>query len=542
MIRLNSIIRHPVFLLTSLGLLSFLPFLGQTHLFDWDEINFAESAREMIVTGDYLRVRINFEPFWEKPPFFFWLQVISMYFFGVTEFAARFPNALTGVVTLVLLYLIGKKEQGQVFGLMWALLYAGSLLPHLYFRSGIIDPLFNLFIFLGIYFLYQTVNREGKSLASASYSGVFTGLSILTKGPVGFLLVLLTFLVIWVNRRFTRRIAHYQEVLVFAVSVFLVSCLWFGWETVQNGPWYLVEFITYQVELFSQPVAGHAQPWYYHAVVVFLGCFPISIFGLKRLFGSSDALAIDRWMTALFWVVMILFSYVTTKIVHYSSMTYIPLGFLAARELHRWSQDRHPPKWMVYLYVGFGSIWGLLFGISGWLLNHPDLLSSFVKGDFAQASLNVSLQMKGWEWVIGLLFLLVVIFNARLIAQGKTKQMAWMQAVTMSIAMTLISATLLPNIEALSQRPAIEFFKQYAEKDVYLMTEGHKSYATYFYGQVQPHSNPNATDKKWLLSGPIDKPVYIAVKINKIGRMEQYPDIHELYRAGGFVFFERLPR
>jgi 4-amino-4-deoxy-L-arabinose transferase-like glycosyltransferase len=40
--------------------LFFIPFLGGVHLFDWDEINFAESAREMLVSGDYLTVRINY--------------------------------------------------------------------------------------------------------------------------------------------------------------------------------------------------------------------------------------------------------------------------------------------------------------------------------------------------------------------------------------------------------------------------------------------------------------------------------------------------
>ena len=55
------------------GIIFFIPFLGKVHLFDWDEINFAESAREMIVTGNYHRVQINFQPFWEKPPLFFWL-------------------------------------------------------------------------------------------------------------------------------------------------------------------------------------------------------------------------------------------------------------------------------------------------------------------------------------------------------------------------------------------------------------------------------------------------------------------------------------
>ena len=46
------------------GLILFVPFLGLTHLFDWDEINFAEAAREMIITNDYLNVHINFKPFW----------------------------------------------------------------------------------------------------------------------------------------------------------------------------------------------------------------------------------------------------------------------------------------------------------------------------------------------------------------------------------------------------------------------------------------------------------------------------------------------
>ena len=45
------------------------------------------------------------------------------------------------------------------FGFLWAISYLGSLLPHLYFKSAIIDPVFNFFIFLSIYFLFQTVQQ-----------------------------------------------------------------------------------------------------------------------------------------------------------------------------------------------------------------------------------------------------------------------------------------------------------------------------------------------------------------------------------------------
>ncbi len=125
--------------------LLFVPFIGNMPLFDWDEINFAECAREMVVTGNYSDVQLYFQPFWEKPPLFIWLQAISMNVFGINEFAARFPNALCGVITLLVLYRCGKTLNSAKFGLLWAFVYASTLLPHLFFKSGIIDPWFDLF-------------------------------------------------------------------------------------------------------------------------------------------------------------------------------------------------------------------------------------------------------------------------------------------------------------------------------------------------------------------------------------------------------------
>ena len=117
------------------GLLFLVPFSGSVHLFDWDEIIFAESAREMIISGDYLSVTINYAPFWEKPPLFIWMQVLSMKAFGINEFAARFPNALCGIVTLIVLFIVGRKLHGQRFGMIWVITYATAILPFFYFKS-----------------------------------------------------------------------------------------------------------------------------------------------------------------------------------------------------------------------------------------------------------------------------------------------------------------------------------------------------------------------------------------------------------------------
>ena len=281
-------------------------------MFDWDEINFAESAREMLVSGDYLHVQINFEPFWEKPPFFFWLQALSMLSFGVTEFAARFPNAVFGVIYLITLFLIGRKHFDRKFGLIWALLFTASLLPHVYFKSGIIDPVFNYFIFLSIYFMVLVLGKAEKHIHwFAILSGLSSGMAVLTKGPVGFLLLGLTLLIYLLINRF-RNFPPIKHIVLFFIGFFVVISSWLMMEYLQNGMDVLIQFVEYQIDLFRSPVAGHAQPFFYHFVVVFFGCFPISIFALPNLFKTKETIEydLDKWMRILFWVVIILFSIV----------------------------------------------------------------------------------------------------------------------------------------------------------------------------------------------------------------------------------------
>src|SRR5258708_36873899 len=98
-----------ILLIALFAALLFIPFLGRVHLFDWDEINFAECSREMIKMYDYTRVLVDFKPFWEKPPMFFWMQSTAIKPFGVTEFSSRFPNALCGIVTLIVVFCCGRR-------------------------------------------------------------------------------------------------------------------------------------------------------------------------------------------------------------------------------------------------------------------------------------------------------------------------------------------------------------------------------------------------------------------------------------------------
>lgn len=514
--------------------------LGKVHLFDWDEINFAESAREMIESGDYMRVQINYTAFWEKPPFFFWLQVLSMQLFGINEFAARFPNALIGFVYLITFYLIGKKHFSPSFGMLWALLFFASLLPHVYFKSGIIDPVFNYLIFLSIYFMIRVVGQDGYLPKLALLSGVFSALSVLTKGPVGFLLLALTFSVYMVLTRF-KKFPGLSSFLYFLLGFSIIVTAWLSIELYQNGIEMLIKFIAYQVELFNSGVAGHEQPFYYHFLVVFFGCFPISILALpafrKRAFETP--LNLQVWMLTLFWVVMILFSITTTKIIHYSSMTYIPLAFLAALFLHQ--RITHPeglPRWMPRLLLLHGVVLSTVFIGLPIVLKNKDWLIPLINDPFAVDSLRTSNNWTGFEFLIGLFFLTGVIWMYRALTHRQYMKATLLGAINMGGTLLLVLYFVLPKIEQFTQGPAISMYESLKTKDVYVESFGFKSYAQYFYSKKPFTEDPKSMN--WLLSDSIDKPVYLVTKSTNI-ELDARNDFKLIEANGGFKLYRKDP-
>lgn len=203
----------------------FVSFNGGVHLFDWDEINFAEIAREMIVTKDYLNVKVNYLPFHEKPPLFMWLQVLSMKLFGINEFAARFPNVICGLMSIMVLFLIGRRLVNNKFGYLWIITYCCSFLPFFYFKSGIIDPWYNLFIFLSLYFIIKYF-ESSKSLEIV-FSAIFCGLALLTKGPVVILILLLTTIIYCYISKEWKKLLSIKNLFIYIVVVFLVGGIWF---------------------------------------------------------------------------------------------------------------------------------------------------------------------------------------------------------------------------------------------------------------------------------------------------------------------------
>ncbi len=535
--------------------LAWFPFLGNVYLFDWDEVNFAEAAREMLETGNYLQVTINYLPFWEKPPLFFWLQALSMKAFGVGEFAARFPNAVANTLTLFLLHAWGRQLGGLNLGRLWALAWAGTLLSHFYGKSAIIDPWFNLFIFLSIrrFILSFTRTTPFKDYA---WGGIWAGLAVLTKGPVGLLLIGLCLLVFWAINKF-RWVFSTAAIPLAVFTLCLTVGAWLGTEYFTNGPWFFEKFWEYTLRLGGTADSGHGGFFGYHFVVLLIGCFPASVFAITHLWKRPAEEAANKspraffrlWMRILFWLVLIVFTIVKTKIVHYSSLCYLPLTFLAADWLTLKIEAQEPvfkksTKILFWVLVGLIALLPIALPV---LVFFPKVLEPlFSKDPFARETLFADAGWTGFESLVGIGFLAAIIyFGNRLMKEKPGLKNVGLVFLITALLMQGIFFFFIKKIDRHTQSAYMEFLEQVQGKDVYVVSGGFKTYAPYFYARIKPANLPLRENpdewRDYLLTEHITKPVFVVAKVQEEEKLKnQYSNLEELYRKNGFIFYRKV--
>ena len=525
-------------------LILFLPFIGHVHLFDWDEINFAEAAREILITHKFFQVQINFQPFWEKPPLFFWLQAGSMYLFGINEFAARLPNVICGILTLILIFKIGKKYFSIQFAWIWVLCMLASLTPGLYFKSGIIDPFFNLFIYISIYILGKITfnfNHENNTISFLKI-GFFIGLAVLTKGPVAVLIIGICGL-IFIFLKKGKLFFTLPQILLCILVIIALSAIWIINEIITNGISNFSAFITYQIELFTKPVALHGEPWYYHIVVLLIGCFPASIFFIGGLFIKNtdpNKKAINLIMKTIFWVVLILFSIVKTKIIHYSSLCWLPITFIAALYIDNCLiKEKKIARYLLFIFLLIGLILSIIFIIIPCIDKIKNQIFPYIDDPFFIKSMDIQGGWKSLEIIIAVFILMSIISFFIYFYIKKTNKLIYFFLCFFIIFTHSYLYIVFPKIEKYSQGPAIDFYTNLKDKDFYIETFLFKSYAQYFYTNAKPKSNFNYSNIDWLLNGKIDKPTFIVIKCIDLEKIDKNK-FKIVQQKGGYILLERI--
>lgn len=541
-------------LIVLLGAMLYIPFIGDVHLFDWDEINFAESAREMLLTGNWRYVQINFQPFYEKPPFFIWLQAICMKIFGVSAFSARLPNAVFSILSLLMIQRIGEWLGGKRLSLIWVIFYASSCLPFAYAKSGIIDPVFNFFIFASLYQLFEAARfhdfEHHHSVTRGHRKhlflcGLFLGIAVLSKGPVAILFVGSVFFIQLIWTKGKMRIS-FLDLLFLSLIVILVIGSWLSVEIKANGFRFLTAFFQYQIRLFTTPDAGHAQPIYFHWLVVLLGCFPASVFIFPAFsVNKGDTLELGQfksWMITLLLLVLVIFSLVQTKIVHYSSLAYFPVTFLAAYQWERMSRLRlSVPQVVIIPGIFIMLLFSAAFITLPYLGRNPDLLLPYLKDPFARNCLTASVK---WEWshaFPGVIMLIGLFISFYYLSKNKSIELFWVFAATALLTWNWAYQSILPQIEGYSQNAYIGMLKDLKNKNainarpIFVETAGFKSYAQLFYFDKQPPLSPEELNPEHIIWRDSLNEAYLIGKDPNIFNEKWLPACDTMDRKNGYV-------
>ena len=240
--------------------------LGGWDLWNPDEPRYAEVAREMVKTGNYIVPHINAEIYPDKPPLFFWLIALCSKPFGdVSAATARFPSALAALGVLLLTFLLGRKLYNPTVGFFAGLiLIATTQFFWLALRANI-DMTLTLWTTLAIYLFYCGYTREQGKNTCYLLAYLFMGLATITKGPVGFFIPLITMVLFLITQKQYRQFKEIKLIPGLLIILVIVA-LWLVPACITGGNEYTQNILVKQTVGRAIDSYSHKQPFYYYLV------------------------------------------------------------------------------------------------------------------------------------------------------------------------------------------------------------------------------------------------------------------------------------
>ncbi len=283
-----------------------------------DYLRYAEVAKEMVQSGDWIVPHFNGEIYLHKPPFLFWLIAFPSKIFGsVTPFLARLPSAIFAWIGGMVVYLWGRKIwAGERYGLISAGVLISS---YLYFWQGRIartDMVCSVLVLLSLYFFYLRYHEDTPDSSSLPLSPVkgrgryrnylltetsfiFMGMAGLTKGPVGLLLPLSVIALFLLVKRELRLLIQRDFLSGYFLAAFVL------------GAW-LVPFLSHvgwgkALEVWQETkILTRQEPFYLYGYRIWIDFAPWSIFLPSLLFyfwkkeKNRDEKFLILWFFSLF--------------------------------------------------------------------------------------------------------------------------------------------------------------------------------------------------------------------------------------------------
>ena len=273
---LASLPRSAWWLIALLLLVTWFAGIGVRKLQHPDEGRYAEIAREMVVSGNWVTPRLNGLKYFEKPPFQYWATATAFSAFGVREWTARLAPALAGVLAVLIVGLTAARIDGRATGAYAALVLAGSVWMFAMSQLLTLDSVLNAWLAatLCAFLLAQRDHLSSRAqrywmlAAFAAAAG-----ATLTKGLVALVIPGATLVLYTLLTRDTgpwRRLHLSQG----AALYLLITAPWFLRVSQDNPEFAQFFFIHEHVERFLTTEHRREGPWYYFVPLLLGGILP----------------------------------------------------------------------------------------------------------------------------------------------------------------------------------------------------------------------------------------------------------------------------
>ncbi len=287
----SSSVRRSTIPVVLLAALSFLTGLGRGAIADTDEAFYAESAREMVESGDWLTPQFNYEPRFQKPALYYWLTAAVYVVTGPSEFGARLWSGLAGVGLVIITAAVGRRWLDESAGLVAGAITATGFGYFALARMSLPDLPLAFCITLAIWAAFvAALERERHPRRWLLLAAAAAALGFLMKGPLAIVIPALVVLPILLIERRSFNIKP-VDVLVAAIVFLSVASPWYIAMWLRHGSDYLQGFfVGDNFERFATSRFNDPRPWWFYLPVLAGGLLPWTPVALVWVRPVSDFL------------------------------------------------------------------------------------------------------------------------------------------------------------------------------------------------------------------------------------------------------------
>ena len=531
--------------------------MGNLGLTDRDEGSNAEAAREMLETGDWISPTLNYEPRYAKPAFTYWLISGSYLLWGINEFAARFPSAVSGLCLIFLQYAFVRKWYGGRVAFLSSIM----LLLNMEFlginRMVLTDPELVVFTTMAGYAFWQGM-QESRTTARWYFLVFYLGMgcAMLVKGPVGIIIPLMGAIpYLTLTRQWKTFWGKGIPVLGVALVV-LVAAPWYVAMFQIHGDAYWAAAQANTTGRFMSPMEGHGGTLLFYIPILLVGFFPWSAFLPAKMYFtlkpwktywrghpfSSRHDNLEFFLSLLVLGLLLFFTLSATRLPHYI----YPLFPAAALLVARWWEEfmdgakAQGLKLSVWLLLGVGYVLGIA------IIMAPEVVRLFMKQITKEFPAAVHVEL-GWLPVfMGLVMVLGTMIMRTSMTSEKQRHLGVVAGSCMMIGIAFLGVKFaMPMFQEHFIGPPqqlAEIAKFNLGKDDRLLRAGRKLPSLSFYAHRKVYAFNPKSQEKWdrHLKAPGRKMVILQTPLRSV-IPESVADWTVVLEHGGFSLLSSEP-